>query len=683
MKRANLAAAALVLALPCVTSAQPEVPDRLTLALYLEMESVSDPQIAPDGNQIIYTRRWVDKLNDRRESALWIMNADGSKNRYLTDGSSARWSPDGTRIAYLAQGEPEGSQIFVRWMDAEGATTQVTRVDESPGNIRWSPDGTQIAFSMLVPSRDAWTVKLPSRPEGARWTEGPRIIDRLNYRRDRVGFYKDGYRHIFVVPAEAGTPRQLTHGDYNHGSGLDWTPDGGAIVFSGLREEDADYIWRESEIYEVSVADGTITQLTQRRGPDSSPLVSPNGRLIAYTGYDLTDDTWIDRTLYVMDRDGSNPRALTADLDRSPSGLIWSNDSRRIYFNIRSEGTSNLYSASLDGQVERLTDGAHMLSVSNITARGLAVGVRSDPHEPGDVISFDVRRPERITQLTFVNDDVLAGIELGAVEEIWYTSTDDLRIQGWIIKPPDFDPAKKYPLILQIHGGPHAMYNVAFSFARQEHAANGYVVLYTNPRGSSGYGSAFGNAIKRAYPGKDFDDLMNGVDEVIARGYIDERNMFVYGGSGGGVLTAWIVGHTDRFAAASSNYPVIDWLSFVGTTDGAGWYRNFDHYPWEDPEEHLRRSPLMYAENVTTPTMLMTGVNDLRTPISQTEEFYMALKVQKIPTVMLRFNDEWHGTSSRPSNFMRSQLYLRSWFDKYTTEDEESVATEETRDGNS
>jgi dipeptidyl aminopeptidase/acylaminoacyl peptidase len=680
MKRATLAAAALTLALPCATSAQPQTSDRLTLALYLEMESVSDPQIAPHGNQIIYTRRWVDRLNDRRESALWIMNADGSKNRYLTDGSSARWSADGTRIAFLAQGEPKGSQIFVRWMDAEGATTQVTRVDESPGGIRWSPDGTQIAFTMLVPSRDTWTVKLPGRPQGADWTEGPRIIDRLNYRRDRVGFYKDGFRHVFVVPAEGGTPRQLTHGDYDHGAGLDWTPDGHAILFSGLREEDADYIWRESEVYEVSVADGTITQLTERRGPDSSPLVSPNGRLIAYTGYDLTDDTYIDRRLYVMDRDGGNPRALTADLDRSPGGLIWSNDSRNIYFNTSSEGTRNLYSASLDGRVERLTDGAHMLSVSDIAARGQAVGVRSDPHEPGDVISFDVGRPERISRLTFVNDDVLTGIELGAVEEIWYTSTDDLRIQGWIIKPPDFDPAKKYPLILQIHGGPHAMYNVAFNFARQEHAANGYVVLYTNPRGSSGYGSAFGNAIKRAYPGKDFDDLMNGVDEVIARGYIDERNMFVYGGSGGGVLTAWIVGHTDRFAAASSNYPVIDWLSFVGTTDGAGWYRNFDHYPWEDPEEHLRRSPLMYAENVTTPTMLMTGVNDLRTPISQTEEFYMALKVQKIPTVMLRFNDEWHGTSSRPSNFMRSQLYLRSWFDKYTTKDEESVATGETKE---
>jgi dipeptidyl aminopeptidase/acylaminoacyl peptidase len=279
-------------------------------------------------------------------------------------------------------------------------------------------------------------------------------------------------------------------------------------------------------------------------------------------------------------------------------------------------------------------------------------------------VAFDVHRPE-ILKLTDVNEDVLQGRQLGEVEEIWYTSIDDYRIQGWIVKPPDFNPTEEYPLILTIHGGPHGMYGVGFNFAWQNHAANGYVVLYTNPRGSAGYGSQFGNAIKRAYPGKDFDDLMAGVDTVVNRGYVDTDNMFVYGGSGGGVLTSWIVGHTDRFAAASANYPVIDWLSFVGTTDGSSWYRNFDHFPWDDPAEHLRRSPLMYVGNVTTPTMLMTGEDDLRTPISQTEEFYQALKIRKVPTAMIRFKNEWHGTSSKPSNFMRSQLYMRGWFERH------------------
>ncbi|HZD05485.1 MAG TPA: prolyl oligopeptidase family serine peptidase, partial [Longimicrobiales bacterium] len=270
-----------------------------------------------------------------------------------------------------------------------------------------------------------------------------------------------------------------------------------------------------------------------------------------------------------------------------------------------------------------------------------------------------------LTELTHVNDDVLEGVTLGEVEEIWYESVEGYRIQGWIIKPPDFDPSRKYPMILTIHGGPHSMYDVGFNFGWQEHAAHGYVVLYTNPRGSTGYGTEFGNAIENDYPNKDFDDLMNGVDEVISRGYVDEDDLFVYGCSGGGVLTAWTVGHTDRFRAASANCPVIDWLSFVGTTDGVSWYRDFKSLPWEDPSEHLRRSPLMYVGNVTTPTMLMTGQNDLRTPISQTEEFYEALKVLKVPTAMIRFQDEWHGTTSNPSNFMRTQLYLREWFQRW------------------
>jgi len=637
--------------------------DRLTLDLYLEWEDVQDPQLSPDGRQVLYTRRWVDKVNDRWESSLWIVNADGSKNRFLVDGSNARWSPDGTRIAYLAPGEPSGTQIFVRWMDAEGATSQITRLTQAPSNIAWSPDGRWIAFTMLVPARESWRIELPPAPRGARWTEPPRIITRLDYRQDRIGFTEEGYRHIFVVPADGGTPRQLTDGNFDHGA-PEWTPDGRTILFSALRTPDAEYAWRESEIYAVDVATGAIRQLTTRKGPDNNPTVSPDGRLVAYTGYDWTDDTWRDSRLYVMGIDGSNPRVLTESLDRSPQGIRWAPDGRGIYFNVQSEGTQNLYFVSLAGEIRQVTRGKHILQVTDIARNGLAVGTLTSPQKPEDVVVFDLRRPEP-RQITFVNDDVLAGKKLGEVEEIWYTSVDGLRIQGWIVKPPDFDPKKKYPLILTIHGGPHSMYGVGFNFAWQEHAANGYVVLYTNPRGSTGYGSAFGNAIKNAYPGKDFDDLMAGVDTVIGRGYIDPNNLFVYGCSGGGVLTAWIVGHTDRFAAASANCPVTNWLSFVGTTDSPNWYRNFAKMPWEDPSEHLRRSPLMYVGNVKTPTLLMTGELDLRTPISQTEEFYQALKMRKVPTAMIRFRDEWHGTTSRPSNFMRTQLYLRSWFERH------------------
>lgn len=648
---------------------------KLALEMYFDLESVSDPQLSPDGTQIVYTRGWIDKVNDRRESAIWVMNSDGSKNRFLVNGSSPRWSPDGSRIAYLGRGEPRGSQIFVRWMDAEGAVTQVTRVDRSPQNIAWSPDGRSIAFTMLVPSRDTWNIRMPSRPEGARWTEAPRIIERLVYRRDRVGFLEEGYQHIFLVPADAGTARQLTSGNFNHGGSFSWTPDGKEIVFSSLREEDWEYQWRESEIYAVNVADGSVRQLTKRKGPDTNPEVSPDGRWVAYTGYDWTDDTFIESTLYVMGIDGSNFRALTAELDRSPADLQWAADSSGVYFNVNDRGSRNLYFAPLRGTVRQVTQGTHILNVSSISRDGRAVGTRTSFHDPGQVVTFSVSRPE-IRSLTSINESLLAGVKLGEVEELWYDSVENFRIQGWLIKPPDFDPGKKYPLILTIHGGPHAMYGVGFNFSWQQHAAEGYLVLYTNPRGSSGYGSAFGNAIKNAYPSMDYDDLMAGVDQVVGKRIVDESRMYVYGCSGGGVLTAWIIGHTDRFAAASVNCPVINWLSFVGTTDGVSWYRNFKNLPWDDPSEHLRRSPLMYVGNVTTPTMLMTGVDDLRTPISQTEEYYQALRYRKIPTAMLRFNGEYHGTTSKPSNFLRTQLYLHHWFGKYRREGGKAVKAE-------
>ena len=686
MRVRALALAALLPAVPAGARAQdpastiaPEAApptarrDRLGIADYLDLEDVQEPRLSPDGRQVIYTRRYVDKLSDRWESALWIMNADGSRNRFLVTGSNARWSPDGTRITYLARGggesaarpgQPEnaGTQVFVRWMDGEGAPSQITRVTEAPSDLEWAPDGRSLAFRMLVVTKDEWKIPLPAAPKGAKWTEAPRVVQRVRYRADRQGFVDDGYKHIFVVPADGGTPRQLTQGNWEDGE-PSWAPDSKSILFSALRVEDAEYVWRESEVYRVDVATGAVKALTTRKGPDRNPVASPDGRLIAYTGFDESDDTWVDSKLYVMNADGSGVRTLGGSLDRTPQGVQWAPDGSGLYFNVENQGSRNLYYASLKGDVRPVTRGAQVLTVTDV-ARGLAVGTVSTPQRPNDVVLLTLK-DARLRPLTAVNDDVLAGKQLATVEELWVPSVDGMRVQGWLVKPAGFDASKKYPLMLEIHGGPHSMYNVGFSFARQEHAANGYVLLYTNPRGSTGYGSAFGNAIKNAYPGKDFDDLMAAVDTVVGRGFVDERRMFVFGCSGGGVLTSWIVGHTDRFAAASANCPVTNWLSFVGTTDGPSWYRNFAKMPWEDPSEHLKRSPLMYVGDVKTPTMLMTGVNDLRTPMPQTEEFYQALKMRKVPTAMVRFNDEWHGTSSKPSNFMRTQLYLRSWFDRW------------------
>jgi dipeptidyl aminopeptidase/acylaminoacyl peptidase len=671
MRRYVLAVAAAVM---CALGTQAPVAgqaaapsDRLDLDLYWEYETVSDPQISPDGTQIVYTRQVIDRVNDKRESALWVMHADGSKNRFLVRGSNARWSPTGDRLLYTAEGTPKGSQLFVRYMDAEGAVSQVTRVEKAPATPSWSPDGTSIAFTMMVEQKNTWPIKMPRAPEGAKWTEAPRIVERLDYRQDGQGFTDDGYRHVFVVPATGGTARQLTSGDWDH-NGVEWTPDGRQVLFTSNRVPDAEHQWRDSDIYSVTVSTGTIAQLTTRKGPDGSPKVSPDGKRVAYTGFDWTKDTWIDSKVYVMNIDGSNPRLVSGTWDRSPQNLQWNADGSGVYFTAQDQGSQNLYFLPLAGtradEVQPVTRGAQMLTATSF-AKGKGVGVLTSALKPPDVVIWDLAAPQQIKQLTAVNDDILTGRKLGNVTEMWYAAPDGMKIQGWYITPPDFDASKKYPMQLHIHGGPHGMYGVGFNYGWQEMAANGYVILYTNPRGSTGYGSAFGNQIMRAYPSKDYDDLMAGVDELLKKGFVDSRNMFVTGCSGGGVLTAWTVGKTDRFAAASANCPVIDWTSFVGTTDGATWYYNFEKLPWEDPSEHIRRSPLTYVGNVKTPTMLMTGVQDLRTPMPQTEQFYSALKLLKVPTAMVRFNNEWHGTSSTPSNFVRTQLYLRYWFDKY------------------
>ena len=648
---------------------------RLSLDHYMVLETVSGPQISPDGSRVVYTRSWFDMVNDRRESSIWIMETDGSRNRHLLEGAGVRWSPDGTRILFTAPGEPGGAQIHVRWMDAEGATSQVTRLDNGPGNVRWSPDGDWIAFTSRVDDRaDFAGVSLPDRPDGAQWTAGPKIVQRAGYKRDRSGYVDTGWTHLFVVPAEGGTPRQLTRGDWNH-NGIAWSPDGTEIYFTSYRTEDWDAPenWQESDIYAVEVVTGSIRRLTDKRGADGSPVPSPDGSLIAYISGDEHADTYRNSRIHVMNRDGSGQRSISGDYDRQSGGLMWAPDGSGLYFSVSREGYRSLHFASVDGGVERRTEGSHLMTLSSFSDEGMAVGTISSAYEPGDLYRWSLDNPEDPIRLTNVNVDILHNVTLGEVEEIWYPS-HPFNIQGWIVKPPDFDPNREYPLMLAIHGGPHGMYNGGFNFAFQEHASNDYVVLYTNPRGSTGYGTEFANAIQNDYPGVDMQDLMRGVDYMLETGYIDEENLFVYGCSGGGILTTYIVGNTDRFTAASANCPIVNWMSAMGTSDAISYTRTFEVPFWEDPTEWIDRSSIFYVGNVTTPTMLMTGELDLRTPMGQTEEYYQALQYVGVPTVMVRFQDEWHGTGSRPSNFMRTQLYLRKWWEKWGTHDDRPVS---------
>lgn len=656
----------------------------LTPAALLNYETVADPQVSPDGRHIIYTRRWANTQDDRWETALWIMDGDGGRQRFLTRGGNARWSPDGTRILYLAEGEPRGTQVHVRWMDAGGATSQVTRVEEAPRNPAWTPDGRQIVFGALVPTPLPWNIPMPSAPSGAKWTESPRVLDDLHYRQDFQGFKRRGFMHLFIVPAEGGTPRQLTRGEWNAGSRFDgligsvnfsFTPDGNTVVLDGW-QGNWDDVYRRSHLYALDLASGTVRQITGADGFWTNPVVSPDGRRVAFTGYPDAPDTYSAPHLQVINLDGTGMRNLSGTLDRLVGDLTWSSDNAGIYVAVTHHGTRNIRYVPLSGTIREVTTGNHLLSLNSMAGgrEPFGVGVRTGPQAPTDVVRYQLSGAGAIAQLTRVNDDLLFGKRLGDVEELWYTSADGTRVHGWVVKPPDFDPRKRYPLLMEIHGGPFADYTVAFNYDYQAWAAMGHLVLYTNPRGSTSYGEAFARGINFRYPGVDYEDLMAGVDAVIGRGWVDTTRMYVGGCSGGGVLSSWVIGHTNRFAAAAVRCPVTNWISMFGQTDIPFFTMSFFHKPfWEDPMPWLQQSPVMYVGNVTTPTLLMTGEQDLRTPMAQTEEYFAALKYRGVPARLLRFQDQYHGTGTRPSNAIRTMLYMADWYGQWQRVDGDAV----------
>ncbi len=651
---------------PSSTSAGTQV-KRLTDDTLMKMESVGSPIISADGEKIIFSRTWVDAINDQSRSNLWLTDVRGERVRELTSGnwrdSDPVWSPDGERIAFISDRDGT-AQIHVMWLDTR-EVAQLTHLDRAPDDLVWSPDGTQLAYVQFVPAKiDPLPIVLPGKPEGAKWAEGATVVDRMSWQRDGSGYQPTGFNQVFTIDARlGGSPRQLTDGEYNHGSPA-WSHDGQTLFISGIRKPDAEYLRGDSEVYAIDLASKTITALTDRAGPDQSPVVSPDGQWIVYSGYDQQKFTSHLSDLYLMKADGSEKKRLTSGLASSPGNVQWSGDSSGIFFQLGKHGSTNLHYVDLAGQVKEITSGVHMLTGSDIADNGTVAAIRASFHQPGELVVYRLQAPQEMVSLVDVNQDVLGDLELGEVEELWYKSGDGQDVQGWLIKPAGFEPDKKYPLVLWIHGGPWSMYSVNFDWGFQNFAAHGFAVLYTNPRGSTGYGQEFVNGIQYSYPGRDYDDLMAGVDTAIAKGWVDANNLFVCGGSGGGVLTAWIVGHTDRFRAAVSMRPVINWHSFVGNTDGVSWYDQFRRYPWEDPLEYAQRSPLNFVDRVTTPTMVMTGEADLRTPMTQSEEYYRALKILKKETLLVRMPEEYHGWR-RPSRRLAQQLYLRAWFEKH------------------
>lgn len=640
------------------------------------LEYATGPRITPGGDAVVYERRSFDIMTDGSRSNIWQVGLDGSGHRPVLSGKASyrmpRFSPDGSRMAYVSSVEGK-NQIYVRWLDS-GETARVTDLQFGPGSLTWSPDGKSIAFTMFVPSDAKPIYSMPPKPKGASWAGNAKVVDRITYRADGAGFLPRGFTHIFVVPADGGTPRQVTSGDFNHNGALAWTRDSASILFSANRNDDWELDTQEAELHRVTVASGAIETLTERKGPDFSPRLSPDGSLVAYLGFDDDGRSSQNADLYVMNIDGTGSRNLTTTIDRGIGAIQWAADGQGLFYTYDNEGKTLVAYVNLTGSGRVITDALGGTTLGRpytsgdyrAAGDGRLVFTLSRPDRPADLAVID--RIGRVTPLTDLNSDVLGHKTMASVEEIRFPSSVDGReIQAWMVKPAGFDPSQAYPLILEIHGGPHTAYGPHFSSEIQAYAAAGYVVVYGNPRGSTSYGEEFANTIHHNYPSNDYDDLMDSVNHVIAQGYIDTEQLYVTGGSGGGVLTAWIIGKTDRFRAAVVAKPVINWTSFVLTADFSPFFVKywFDGYPWENQADYWARSPLSLVGNVKTPTMLLTGEVDYRTPMSETEQYYQALKLQKVDSVMVRIPGASHGIAAKPSNLIQKIGNILAWFERY------------------
>ncbi|MEH3106699.1 MAG: S9 family peptidase [Sphingomonas fennica] len=676
--RCLMLAALAATAAPMAIAAAPAGPARHLEPIDLfALETAADPQISPDGSRIAYVRRSNDIMADRARTTIWLVDAKtGAQTPLVATGSAnsqPRWSPDGRRLAYVAAAEGGPAQLYVRWMDG-GETARITTLPTAPSAIAWSPDGRQIAYLLPVAGEAPKLGQAPPKPEGAKWADPLQVISAVTYRRDGQGYLKAAFDHLFVVPADGGAPRQLTFGEHNDTGPLSWSPDGRTILISSNRRPDWEREPQDSEVFAVDVAAATMRALTDRRGPDRSPVFSPDGRQIAFTGYDDRNLGYQNGGLYVMPATGGAPRLLTGSLDRSVSNPVWAADGRSVAVQYEDRAAVKVARIGLDGAVRPVTDALVQSDLDRPYAGGSFTMARDGTVaftggtalRPADVSIVRAGQPPR--RLTTLNEALLAPKVLGPVRKLAVTAADGRAIDAWLVTPPDAPAGRRHPLILEIHGGPYSAYGPSFSTDDQLYAAAGYAVLYVNPRGSTSYGEQFANLIQNAYPGDDYGDLMAAVDAAIADGAADPDNLFVTGGSGGGVLTAWIVGKTDRFKAAATQKPVIDWASFVLTADNTAFFARywFGKMPWEDPQGYWARSPLSLVGNVKTPTMVVVGAEDYRTPVSEAEQYYAALQLRGVPTTLVKVPGASHGgIAARPSQSAAKASAILAWFDRY------------------
>ncbi|GHA94608.1 acyl-peptide hydrolase [Algimonas arctica] len=662
---------------PSLAQADDTASKRFTAERVFDIEYASDPQISPDGKTIAYVRRSMDRQTDTDRGDIWTLDiASGAHRPLIVGGSSKggpRWSPDGTQLLYstATDGRPD---LRLFYMDSRDSVS-LAQFSEGPGSAAWSPDGKTIAFTQFVPGKTPAFATPIAAPKGAEWNAPVRVFDDMSFRFDGAGYLREGATHVFTLSTDGGSVRQITSGEVDF-SNPQWLGQGTLLV-QGNMAEDRDMDPVESEIYAVNLSDLSLSPLTSRDGPDGGASVSPDGSRIAYVGYDDMLKAYQDTRLYIMDADGSNKRQLAAEIDSSFGGLSWSSDNRTIYAQVENKGVIDVIAVGTgNGRAKTVATNIGGTSIGRPYASGsFSISQTDTPTVAFTIGSTDkpadiaVQTPGRSARtLTDLNADLLPYLDMATVEEIKVASSvDGIEIEAWVALPADFKADGSFPLILEIHGGPNTMYGPYFASEIQRYAAEGYVTVYVNPRGSTGYGQDFAQLIDLAYPGDDYQDLMDIVDSLVERSYADSKRLFVTGGSGGGILTAWTVGKTDRFAAAASVKPVINWMTMALAADIGQYVRR--HWiradPWKDPAAYLDFSPIMMVDKVTTPTLMMVGEQDFRTPAWEAEQFYTGLKMNGVDTALIRVPDSPHYIASRPSRLIAKTDNIMGWFAKY------------------
>jgi dipeptidyl aminopeptidase/acylaminoacyl peptidase len=688
-------AAALCLAVALVAAAPRTAVRRpMTETDLYKFTWIADPQISPDGTTVAFVQITVNEKDNKYEHALYTVPAAGTAAPHrITSGTrdlSPRWSPDGKWIAFVRPDEKDVSQIFLLPMDG-GEARVLTTIPKGASSPVWSPDGRTIAFSSTTTVDDLKKPDSAAKPEKK---SDVKVITRAIYRANGNPAYVDPDRHahIWTVPvggADKADPKAITSGDFDE-RGAQWSPDGAWLYFVSDRVAESYYTGGDTDLYRVQAAGGTIQRIASIDGPIGSFSPSPDGKRIAFVGtfsgkpvrsYSQPDLWVVDAArdsaaknlteAYDYDVMGGIGGDQSAPRGEQPKPIVWSRDGASVLISSAEKGSSNFRRVTIaTGRIDPVTEGAHDVVAYTASRDGIVAATMSTQTNIGDIaIVKPGAAPQNPALITHVNDALFGEIAQSEPEEIWYPSFDGRRIQGWILKPSDFDASKKYPMILEIHGGPHSAYGNVYTHEFQWMAAKGYVVLFTNPRGSTSYGQEFGNLIQFRYPGDDYKDLMAGVDELVKRGYVDANRLGVTGGSGGGLLTNWTVTQTQRFKAAVAQRDIADWYGFWFTADFTlfqpTWFRKA---PWEDPDDFHARSPITHVANVTTPLMLVLGDADYRTPPSDGGEMmFRALKYLKVPTVMVRFPRETHelSRSGEPMHRVERLQHIVGWMDKW------------------